>query len=138
MCKNSEPWVFTLPEDFSWDSGFTVPGEWVVREKTGAVRRILRLSVRVTVTRCYAWAGWRRGRERAQRRTRPAIFMRDLRVFWASFTEEERAGSLQWRTDRRRSGRGLRRPVSSRNLLAASASSGLLESRMPDHTEGVA
>ncbi len=19
MCKNSEPWVFTLPEDFSWD-----------------------------------------------------------------------------------------------------------------------
>src|SRR5881296_2310780 len=55
MCKNSEPWVFTLPEDFSWDSGFTVPGEWEFRDKTGAVRLILRQSGRITVTRRYAW-----------------------------------------------------------------------------------
>src|SRR5436309_4002188 len=57
MCKNSEPWVFTLPEDFSWDSGFTVPGEWEFRDKTGAVRLILRRSGRITVTRRYAWDG---------------------------------------------------------------------------------
>src|SRR5713226_6292632 len=57
MCKNSEPWVFTLPEDFSWDSGFTIPGAWEFRDKTGAVRLILRPSGRITVTRRYAWDG---------------------------------------------------------------------------------
>lgn len=57
MCKNSERWVFTLPEDFSWESGFPVVGEWEFRDRTGAVRLILNQSGIITVTRRYAWDG---------------------------------------------------------------------------------
>jgi hypothetical protein len=38
MCKNSERWVFTLPHDFSWESGFVVTEDMDFRDKTGAVR----------------------------------------------------------------------------------------------------
>lgn len=57
MCKNSERWVFTLPHDFSWESGLPVAADWAFRDKTGTVRLIVRRSGTVTVTQRYAWDG---------------------------------------------------------------------------------
>jgi hypothetical protein len=57
MCKNSERWVFTLPEDFTWHSGHPVPEDLAFEDKTGVVRLILRRPDEITVTRGYAWDG---------------------------------------------------------------------------------
>lgn len=57
MCKNSERWVYTLPQDFSWEPGLAIPEDLAFRDKTGAVRLILKRSGAVTVTERYAWDG---------------------------------------------------------------------------------
>ena len=57
MCKNSERWVFTLPRDFTWESGFAVAEDIAFRDKTGAVRLIVRRPGTITVTQRYAWDG---------------------------------------------------------------------------------
>jgi hypothetical protein len=57
VCQNSERWVFTLPTDFSWRSGLAVSDDLAFKDKTGAVRLILRQSGTITVTQGYAWDG---------------------------------------------------------------------------------
>jgi uncharacterized protein DUF1353 len=57
MCKNSEPWVYTLPDDFTWESGLPIAGDVTFKDKTGTVRLIVRRSGTITVTRRYAWDG---------------------------------------------------------------------------------
>ncbi len=57
MCKNSERWVFTLAQDFTWHSGLPVSEDLAFRDKTGVVRLILRRPDAITVTKGYAWDG---------------------------------------------------------------------------------
>ena len=55
MCKNKEPWVFTLQREFTWESGFRVAEDVAFRDKTGVVRLMLRRQGAITVTERYAW-----------------------------------------------------------------------------------
>jgi hypothetical protein len=57
VCKNSERWVFTLPQAFAWSSGFTVTEDLAFKDKTGTVRLILERPSRIIVTEGYAWDG---------------------------------------------------------------------------------
>jgi hypothetical protein len=57
MCKNSENWVFTLPADFTWESGVASPEDLGFRDKSGTLRLILRKSGTVIVPASYAWDG---------------------------------------------------------------------------------
>ena len=57
MCKNSERWVFTLPQDFSWEAGPPVVADLAFKDKTGTTRLILRQPTTIVVTGGYAWDG---------------------------------------------------------------------------------
>jgi hypothetical protein len=57
MCRNSERWVFTLPQEFAWDSDLAVPEDLAFRDKGGVVRLILRRPNRILITPGYAWDG---------------------------------------------------------------------------------
>jgi hypothetical protein len=57
MCKNYEKWVFTLPSDFTWKSDVAIAEDVSFKDKTGAVRLILRRPDEITVTARYAWDG---------------------------------------------------------------------------------
>ena len=57
MCKNSERWVYTLASEFSWESSLPVTNEVAFKDKTGAVRLILRRPGTIIVTERYAWDG---------------------------------------------------------------------------------
>src|SRR5205823_12048120 len=57
MCKNKEPWVFTLQRDFTWESGLRVGEDVAFEDKTGVVRLMLRRQGTITVTERYAWDG---------------------------------------------------------------------------------
>ncbi len=57
MCKNKEPWVFTLQRDFTWESDFRVAEDVAFGDKTGVVRLLLRRQGTITVKEHYAWDG---------------------------------------------------------------------------------
>lgn len=57
MCKNSERWVFTLAQDFTWHSGIPVSEDLAFKDRAGVVRLILRQPDVVTVTQGYSWDG---------------------------------------------------------------------------------
>jgi hypothetical protein len=57
LCKNSERWVFTLPQDFSWDAGPPVAEDLAFKDKNGTTRLILRRPSTIIVTKGYAWDG---------------------------------------------------------------------------------
>ena len=57
MCKDSEHWVFVLPDDFRWASGLAAPQDLAFRDRTGVVRLIIGRSGTVTVPAGYAWDG---------------------------------------------------------------------------------
>jgi hypothetical protein len=56
-CRHSERWVFTLDQEFTWQSGFPVSKDLAFRDKKGVIRLILRQPDLITVTKDYAWDG---------------------------------------------------------------------------------
>src|SRR5947208_17167077 len=57
MCRNSESWVFTLPQAFVWNDGTEVTEDAAFHDKTGMVRLILQRPRTIIVSEGYAWDG---------------------------------------------------------------------------------
>lgn len=56
-CRNSVKWLYRLDQNFSWDSGLPLEGDYAFKDKTGVVRLILEGGGRITVAAGYAWNG---------------------------------------------------------------------------------
>jgi len=57
MCKNYEKWLFRLDNDFTWNSGFSLPQDLAFLDKGGVRRLELRKDGSITVLKNYAWDG---------------------------------------------------------------------------------
>jgi len=57
FCKNSVRWLYRLEQNFTWESNHPLPEDFVFWDKSGAVRLIIEMGGRITVTRRYAWNG---------------------------------------------------------------------------------
>ncbi len=57
LCKNSEKWLYELPEDFWWQSGLPFPKDAAFEDKKGVRRLEVRQDGEIRVLASYAWDG---------------------------------------------------------------------------------
>jgi len=57
MCKLTVKWIYVLENNFSWQSGLTVPEDLAFADKKGVKRLQLRKTGEIVVFKGYAWDG---------------------------------------------------------------------------------
>lgn len=57
MCKDAVRWVYELPGDHSWSSGFLFDEDYAFKDKAGVTRLLIARDGTMTVTAGYAWDG---------------------------------------------------------------------------------
>ena len=57
LCRDSAPWVYRLDESLRWESGRTVPDDYVFFDSAGKAWLFIERSGTITVMKGYAWNG---------------------------------------------------------------------------------
>jgi len=57
FCTDGAAWLYRLERNYSWDSGFAIPADLVLRDAKGKVRLVIETTGRMTVMRGYSWNG---------------------------------------------------------------------------------
>lgn len=57
LCRDSAPWVYRLERSFCWQSGLTLPEDFVFFDSAGKVWLIIDERGQITVLKGYAWNG---------------------------------------------------------------------------------
>jgi hypothetical protein len=55
--RNCVRWLYRLPENYSYESGLSLPKDCIFQDRDGTVRLIVEREGRITVTKGYAWNG---------------------------------------------------------------------------------
>jgi len=57
LCRDSAPWVYSLEERFHWESGLTLPDDYLFFDSAGKAWLMLEKAGTITIFRGYAWNG---------------------------------------------------------------------------------
>ena len=57
LCRDSAPWVYRLEKSFCWESGRTVPDDYVFFDSAGKAWLMIDKHGKITVLRGYSWNG---------------------------------------------------------------------------------